>query len=311
MRRPPRFSEFPRYPVVAGTIALAVGVSVAYWAGVNVKVLEETIDVRRGHVWRLLTSALPHSNPIHLLFNVIWLWVLGTIVERSFGSVRTLALFLVLALGSSAAEYAFLDGGIGLSGVVYGLFGFLYVLSRRDWRFQDAMDSRTTQLFVVWFFLCIVFTVTGAMPVANIAHGVGALLGAAIGLAVTTSDRVKRLAGLALTGIVLPAMLVALAVFGRAYVNFGAGDEEAHAGYEALMADRNAEAARWGRDAVRIAPRDAGAWYNLGIAQQRLGHKQEAAADYQRARISAGPGQQQVHRHRARDRGLAEVADTQ
>ena len=40
---------------------------------------------------RLLTSALPHGGIVHLLFNVIWLWIFGTAIEAVWGPVRTLA----------------------------------------------------------------------------------------------------------------------------------------------------------------------------------------------------------------------------
>jgi hypothetical protein len=49
----------------------------------------------------------------------------------------------VLALASSAAEYAVGAGGLGF-------FGLLYTL-RRDPRFEGVVDARTVQLFVGWF----------------------------------------------------------------------------------------------------------------------------------------------------------------
>src|SRR4051812_37081303 len=122
MRQPPQWTQFAKYPVAAGTIVLAVGVSAAWWLGVDISRLFEDAHLRHGELWRLLTSALPHVNVIHLLYNVIWMWTLGTIVEDAFGHLRTLAIFVFLAIASAAGEYALLDGGVGLSGAVYGLF---------------------------------------------------------------------------------------------------------------------------------------------------------------------------------------------
>src|SRR5450432_2538036 len=139
MRRPPSWHEFPRFPVTAGTIVLAVIASGLYWSGQDVSVLMAGPGIRQWQLWRLLTSVLLHANLIHLLFNVYWLWIFGTLVEDVYGHGRTLAFFVIVAVGSSAAEYAFLSGGIGLSGVGYGLFGLLWTLSaaRRDPRLQD------------------------------------------------------------------------------------------------------------------------------------------------------------------------------
>ena len=116
-----------------------------------------------GEPWRLAASALPHGGFVHLLFNVYWLWVLGTLLEEELGHLSTLVLAIVLAAGSAAAQFAFSTGGIGLSGVGYGIVGFLWTASRIHPRFRDAMDLRTLQLFLGWGLLCIVLTVTGAM----------------------------------------------------------------------------------------------------------------------------------------------------
>jgi membrane associated rhomboid family serine protease len=188
MRPAPRLSEIPRYPIVAGTGLLAIGVTLAWWAKVDVPPLFATAMIRRGELWRLVTSMLPHAGILHLAFNIYWLWAFGTLVEEVFGHLKTAALILLFAFGSGAWEFALARGGVGLSGVGYGLFGLLWMLARYDQRFSDAIDARTVQLFVGWFFFCIVATVTNIMSVANIAHGTGAVLGILTGLAMARPD---------------------------------------------------------------------------------------------------------------------------
>ena len=83
-----------------------------------------------------------------------------------------MGIVLLFAAGSSAADYAVSFGGIGLSGVIYGLFGLLWVLSRYN-PDRGAVDPNTDVVFTAWFFLCIVLTYTGSMNVANVAHGAG------------------------------------------------------------------------------------------------------------------------------------------
>ena len=115
MRASPQFSDFPRYPVSAGTSLLAIGVTIAYLSGANVSSLFEDPLIRRGEYWRLLTCILPHGGAMHLIFNVYWIWILGTCVEETFGHFRTALLVIVLAVGSSAYEFAVLDGELELS----------------------------------------------------------------------------------------------------------------------------------------------------------------------------------------------------
>lgn len=291
MLQPPKWTEFPRYPVVAGTAVLAIGVTLAWWAKVDISPLLDTPMIRRGELWRLVTSILPHGGILHLLFNVYWLWVFGALVERVHGHFKAAALILLFAIGSNAMEFAFAQGGIGLSGVGYGLFGLLWILSSRDERFRDAVDKQTIQLFVGWFFFCIVATLANFMRIANIAHGAGAVLGILTGYAVAAPHR---------RVLFVPAVAATVsfglwaATLGRPLVNFSptGGLEEARWGYEALVANRNQEAVRWFRDATAYQPKNAEFWYDLGIAYQRLDNQSAALAAYSKAADHGDAGAQ-------------------
>jgi membrane associated rhomboid family serine protease len=285
MRQPPPWTTFPKYPITTGTILLAAAASLAYWSGhFNIEPLVENIGIRRGQLWRLLTSAFPHGNILHLLFNLYWTWTFGTLLEERLGHFKTLALFLLFAFVANGAEYAFLDGGIGLSGIGYGLFGLLWILSRHDPRFANAVDPKTVLLFIGWFFFCILLTVMGS-PIANIAHGVGALTGIllAFSLVKTPKPALRPLAAAAVTLLFLSTFVTT--TIARPFINLSkhAGEEEAFAGYQALLANHNEEAARWLTDATRMQPAEPRHWFNLGIADERLGQLPEARAAYQRA----------------------------
>jgi predicted ribosomally synthesized peptide with SipW-like signal peptide len=283
MRPPPPPSQLPRYPVVGGLALLAVAVTLAYWSQrVDIGPLEENVMLRHGQWWRLVTTILPHGDPMHLVFNVYWLWVFGTVVEEEFGHARTLGMILLFAFGSSAADYALAYGGIGLSGVGYGLFGLLWVLSRYHPRFRGVVDQNTVVLFTAWFFLCIVLTYTGAMHVANVAHGAGALLGVALGLAIAR-PRQRPLWGAVLALFVSAS--AAAAAYGRQYVNLtkARGEELAQVGLEDLVARRNEKAASHLDEAVRVDDQQAWAWFNLGVARERLGQDAEAERAFGRA----------------------------
>ncbi len=282
MRPPPKWTEFASYPVTSAIAILTAAITVAWWFGVDISKALETAEIRRWELWRLLTSIFPHLSPLHLAFNLYWFWVFGTVVERTYASARTVGLLLLFALGSSSVDFALAEGGVGLSGVAYGLFGLLWMLSRRDDRFRNAVDDRTISLFVVWFFICIGTTVTGLMPVANVAHGTGAVLGVLMGLVITMGPY-RRLAVCGACGILLLGLWGS--TFGRPMVNLSgkAGYEEGQWGYEALLANHNEEAVRWFRDAARLQPQIPEYRANLGIAYHRLGNLPAAKDAYQRA----------------------------
>jgi membrane associated rhomboid family serine protease len=219
VRRPPPITEFIAYPITAGIGLLAVGVTaLAYFGDRSIEGLMMSSRAFYGEPWRLVSSALPHGGLIHLAFNVYWLWVFGSLLEETLGHIRTLGLILLFAAGSAAAEYAIFEGGIGLSGVGYGLVGMLYVLSRKDRRFFDAVDASTVQLFAVWFFLCIGATIANVMRIANVAHGIGAVLGVLTGYAIAERGGKRTAAIAGLVGVVALSMVAATVL--RPYVNF-------------------------------------------------------------------------------------------
>ncbi len=282
MRRPPAWTEFRHYPVITTTLALATSVSAIWWCGKDISPLLENAALRHGQLWRLLTSTLAHVNILHLAFNLYWLWVFGTLIENVYGRPKTLGILLLLAAGSSAAEYALLHRGVGLSGVVYGLFGLLWAVQSDDPRFAGAINAKTSNLFVGWFFLCIFTTITNIMPVGNVAHGAGAVLGALLGTAIVARPLGRKLAGFSLT-VLIAASLIG-ATIARRYVNLSrSGYEQGLAGYEALKANRYDEAVQELLQAIRLNPKEITYWQNLGIAFSHLGKHAQALEAYQTA----------------------------
>lgn len=181
-------SNLRRSPVTAATIVGSFMLSIAFWAGKNVDwAMPDQALIWRGEVWRLLTSTLVHANILHLAFNLYWLAMFGTLIEGWIGSIKTLLLFVVLALASSAAEFLASGGGIGLSGVGYGCFGLLYAVGGTEKCPGFRLNPKVTQLFVGWFFLCMVMTLGRVMNVGNVAHGVGAVAGYALGRAILST----------------------------------------------------------------------------------------------------------------------------
>ncbi|APR85174.1 Hypothetical protein A7982_10523 [Minicystis rosea] len=290
MRSPPHLSRLPAYPVTGGIGIIATVVTILVAAGrweMNRFVMSPAAFGKEP--WRLVVSALPHVLDVgkldvfHLPFNLYWLWLFGTKIEDVFGHVKTLLLFLMLAAGSAAAEYALFHGGIGLSGVTYGLFGMLWFLTPRDRRFTDTVDARTTRLMVGWFFFCIVCTFSKVWAVANVAHGVGALLGGLVGAAVAARTRGLRL----VAGVAIPAVLASSWVGAttlRPRLNMAHDAQGSFQdGYQALQSGHPEDAIRHYRIAVSTDPRSASSWYNLGVAYDRTNRREEGVDAFRHA----------------------------
>jgi membrane associated rhomboid family serine protease len=160
---------------------------------------------------RLITAAFLHFGPIHLLLNMLALYMVGPALEQVLGRWRYLAVYLIGALGGSVAILALGDVRqpvVGASGAIFGLFAAAVVLARR-------VGFNSTAL---WITIGINFVYTFSVAnISKLGHVGGFLLGGLAALVLVggqlsgqgrlPSVRVQA-AGLA----VLLALLVAVAV---------------------------------------------------------------------------------------------------
>ncbi|HBN74404.1 MAG TPA: hypothetical protein DD473_01010 [Planctomycetaceae bacterium] len=143
-------------------------------------------EVRAGEIWRLFTPVFIHFDAFHLLFNMYWLYLFGAMLEPRLGSWRFLLMVLVIGILSNVGEYYFRvpllewrpDPSFGgMSGVNYGLFGYIWVKGSLEPEAGIALPQFTIYLMIGFFFLCM----TGLIgPIANGAHAFGLLIGCAI-----------------------------------------------------------------------------------------------------------------------------------
>lgn len=131
-------------------------------------------------LWRWFSHALLHFSVMHIAFNLLWWWQLGGDIEQKLGSGKLLQLFLVSAALSGAGQY-WVEGANfgGLSGVVYALVGYLWVIGYKAPQLGLSMPKPVIGFMLVWLVLGFV---QPFMAIANTAHLAGLLAGVAIGL---------------------------------------------------------------------------------------------------------------------------------
>lgn len=136
-------------------------------------------EVRAGEVWRLFSPMLIHFSPGHVLFNLLWLFQLGSMIESRQGTGRFALLVAVFSVGSNLPQYIFAGPFFGgMSGVNYGLIGYVWLRGKFDPASGLHLDKQSVVMSIAWFFLCF----TGWMgPIANYAHAAGLILGMAWG----------------------------------------------------------------------------------------------------------------------------------
>lgn len=81
--------------------------------------------IKKGEIWRLLTSHVTHNTFIHLIFNISGLLLIWILYGNHFNTTMFLSLFLICSIICSTGIYlSNLTNCIGMSGVLMGLFIF-------------------------------------------------------------------------------------------------------------------------------------------------------------------------------------------
>lgn len=150
-------------------------------------------QIRKGELWRLFSPCVLHLNFFHILFNMVWLWMLGRPMEARIGSIRLLLFTLVVGVATNTAQYL-MSGPLflGFSGVITAWAGFIWMREKiAPW--EGYPVHRSTILFLGIFifamlalqiasFLLLVFTpIAFSLNIANTAHIAGFILGLFLG----------------------------------------------------------------------------------------------------------------------------------
>ena len=138
-----------------------------------------------GQWWRILTPIFLHFSLLHLVFNGLWLIEFGRRIERLQSHLRLLIVIVVTGIISNLCQYIYEPSILfgGLSGVVYGLFGYCWLCGY--WESRNAESSMQgiapppgiAPFLLFWFLLCMsgILSVVD-IYVANAAH-IGGLFG--------------------------------------------------------------------------------------------------------------------------------------
>lgn len=140
------------------------------------------VEIRAGELWRLVTPIFLHFGIFHLVFNMLWTWELGRLVEIRHGAHSLLGLTAVLAVISNLSQYYTSGPGFGgMSGVVYGYFGYVWIQGQFNPTFGIRLNRSVVYLLLGWFALgwSGVFELFN-LRIANVAHTAGLLSGIAV-----------------------------------------------------------------------------------------------------------------------------------
>ena len=132
-------------------------------------------------ILRTLTPALLHFGAVHLIFDTLWLWYFGRMIEGQQSSMLFFVVVLFTAFISNTTQYLWemSPNFGGLSGVVYGLLGYI-------WMWQTLIPRGRLRLppAMIGFMLLalVLMELVGSGWIASAAHVGGLIAGMMAGL---------------------------------------------------------------------------------------------------------------------------------
>ena len=223
-KKPSGFKQFDlkkqwqRQDRKVGTYTLSIIItSVLFYLISGAGTLDSMLDpikidsrIMEGQLWRLITPIFIHFNYIHIIFNMWWLYDLGTQIEKRKGAKFFITFVLILAAVSNYCEFLyiehflkppeelreFIDSGVtsmsdlktigGMSGVIFGLGGYVWIKCKLDP--ADGFHLEPTIAIIMFALFLLGFTGIFDDPdnhgtIANFCHAGGLLVGVAWGYA--------------------------------------------------------------------------------------------------------------------------------
>lgn len=168
--------------------------------------------VRKGEVYRLLTSIFLHGSILHLVFNMYALSIIGKQVETFLGKSKFLLVYLFSGLTGSLLSCAITNSySLGASGAIFGLMGSLLYFG---YHYRLYLGSVLLgQIFPVIVINLVIGYITPSID--NAAH-IGGLVGGlflSMALGVNKDDDKSSKVNGIITSLILLLFLIYLAFF--------------------------------------------------------------------------------------------------
>jgi len=138
---------------------------------------------QRFMIWQLATYMFLHANVMHILFNMLALFMFGSDLERTWGSKRFLKYYFVTGVGAGVCSWLVSVNSIvitiGASGAIYGLllaYGVLW--PNRVVYLNFLFPIKIKWLVLIYGAIAFISSISGNEPgVANVAHLGGMVIG--------------------------------------------------------------------------------------------------------------------------------------
>lgn len=147
----------------------------------NFGYLQPSLVMPGGQIWRLGTYLFLHGDLIHILFNMIGLWMFGVELEDMWGTRRFVYFYLITGIGSGILSLFMVFLGdnpiIGASGAIYAiLFTYAYYFPNRQVLLFFIIPVPVWLIVLLMIFISLAGFLQMAGGISHITHLGGILL---------------------------------------------------------------------------------------------------------------------------------------
>jgi len=194
-------------------ILLCVFATLLFWS-VNSPIVEDLLVFKgreffEGKFWTPITAIFIHGDLVHLVGNMLFLFVFGNTLENEFGADKTLGVFFlggVLSFIIGAFYYGMKTAMIGASAAIFTLMAIVMLTKplRFSWLFLMPLGL-VALLYILFNIVAVYYGISGG--IGYLAHVIGFLIGFPFGVA---WSRGKWVRNLLITVLILMAYLLLL-----------------------------------------------------------------------------------------------------
>lgn len=192
---------FPWFSTLFSLLLIVVYASMALYShsfSIDFGLLEKfgapyAIQIYQRHVYGVVLNNLIHVNLLHLLSNLLGLWLFGAFIERRIGWFKMAFFGLVSSVFGSMIQLAFTnDAGLGISSAVFGFYALILSMSFKNRLFRmKYIYALGAFLFGSLFFMVITDKIFGQQVAIEAKLG-GMFWGFLMGIAQSEGEIKRR-----------------------------------------------------------------------------------------------------------------------
>lgn len=131
------------------------------------------VNVKNGEIYRLLTACFVHANFLHIFFNMYALYYVGPMVEKYYGKLKYLLIYLGSGIMGSLFSVVLSNNvSIGASGAIFGLFGSMLYFG---YKYRATLDGFVRSGIIPVLFINLILGLI--VPNIDVYGHIGGLIG--------------------------------------------------------------------------------------------------------------------------------------